>query len=486
MAKVLQEEFFVQSVKPGERVDNGPYLSELEFGERRMRVSTDRYHSREHHERERDLLWMRVWQVAGRADEAPEVGDWKEYRIFDQSYVLVRGQDGEIRGFVNACRHRGNALCEGRGRARRLICPYHRWQYGLDGQLLLVPSPDFDGPTEAFVGPKEELGLVQVPVEVFAGFIFLNPDPGAAPLGDYLGEIADLLEPYHLEEMVPVGLNVRESLDCNWKVVMDAFQEGYHIQGIHPELVPAMDESQERYSFFGDHSVATAPFGSANLATFGPDRAVEAIRELPQTFPGVADVLPRFEELVAAHRGADGVLDFPDGVTARKLLQQATRDTFTRRGLDVSALTDNQMSDNQFYLLFPNFFLTIRAGEGTFISAVPHPDGDPNRCVWHVAALQWAPPEERAARRAELIDEPKDFKYFLALQQDYEQMQRQQKGLRQRGLGHMTLSRQEVRLAYYHSILDSWMEGRTENVSPVTPGLVRRSRDASRDSHGGH
>jgi hypothetical protein len=194
------------------------------------------------------------------------------------------------------------------------------------------------------------------------------------------------------------------------------------------------------------------------MTAFAPERQVEAIRGLPATFPGVAEVLPRFEELVGAYRRADSELAFPDGVSARGLLQQATRDVLTAKGLDVSGLTDVQMSDNQFYLLFPNFFMTIRAGEATFISSTPHPDGDPNRCVWHVVNFQWLPPEERAAKRAPLIDEPEQFEYFLALQQDYDQMQRQQKGLRQRGLDHQALSRQEVRLAYFHSILDSWLE----------------------------
>jgi phenylpropionate dioxygenase-like ring-hydroxylating dioxygenase large terminal subunit len=453
----------MQAARPGECIDKGAYLSELDFGRFQMRVTTDRYSSREYHERERELLWMRVWQVAGRADELPKAGDWKEYRIFDQSYLIVRGRDGTIRGFVNACRHRGNALCEGRGHSSRLTCPYHRWQFDLDGRLLAVPRPDFEGSIDEFVGPKDELALRQIPVECFAGFIFLNPDPNAVPLADFLGEVTDLLVPYHLEEMIPVGLNVRESLNCNWKVIMDAFQEGYHIQGIHPELVAAMDESKERYSFFGDHSVATAPFGASNMAVSGPERQVEAIRGLPATFPGVAEILPRFEELVGAYLNKDGTLDFPPGLTARALLQQATRESFTRKGLDVSGLTDNQMSDNQFYLLFPNFFLTIRAGEATFIGSVPHPDGDPNRCIWHVVIYQWLPAEERAARRAELIDEPKDFKYFLALQQDYDQMQRQQKGLRNRTLGYVALTRQEVRLAHFHAALDRYLDGKAKS-----------------------
>jgi phenylpropionate dioxygenase-like ring-hydroxylating dioxygenase large terminal subunit len=444
------------AIKPGERVDAAPYLSGLDFSGFKMRVSTDRYSSRDYHERERDQLWMRVWQTVGRADELAEAGDWMVHRIFDQSFIVVRGNDGVIRGFVNACRHRGNALCEGKGSSKRFTCPYHRWQYGLDGQLLVVPKPDFDGTLESFVGPKDELGLLQVPVECFAGFIFLNPDPGAEPLANYLGEMATLLAPYHLEEMVPYGLNVRESLNCNWKVIMDAFQEGYHIQGIHPELVPAMDESKERYVFSGDHSVATAPFGAANLAMSAPERQVDAIRNLPATFPGVADSLPRFEELLAPYC-KDGKIAFPEGASPRALLQQAMRETLTAKGLDVSGLTDTQMSDNHFYLLFPNFFLTIHAGEGVFISSVPHPDGDPNRCIWHVINFQWFPPEERAAKRAALVDEPKDFPYFLALKQDYDQMQRQQIGLRNHALGFMALSRQEVRLAHFHSALDKWL-----------------------------
>lgn len=448
--------------KPGECVERGPYVSQIDFSGFQMRVPTDRYSSREYHEQEKQRLWMRVWQVAGRADELPQAGDWKVHAIFDQSYVLVRGKDGVIRGFVNACRHRGNAFCEGKGRSARFTCPYHNWSYGLDGKLLAVARPDFDGTLEEFVGAKEELGLHQVPVECFAGFIFINPDPDAAPLAEFLGETVDLLEPYHLEEMVPVGMDVREKLECNWKVVMDAFQEGYHIQGVHPELVPAMDESKERYSFFGDHSVATAPFGAANIAEQTEEEQVEAIRSLPATFPGVIEVLPLFEQMVDTHRAPDGPLVFPDGVTARMLLQKATRETLTAKGLDVSRLTDTQLSDNQFYLLFPNFFMTIRAGEATVIIAEPHPDGDPNRCTWQVTIYQWLPPEQRQAQRVERVDvaEGDHFPYFLALEQDYEQMQRQQMGLRNTGQKFLSLTRQEVRLAYFHSVLDSWIEGR--------------------------
>jgi hypothetical protein len=262
--------------------------------------------------------------------------------------------------------------------------------------------------------------------------------------------------------MTPVGLNRREVLECNWKVVMDAFQEGYHVQAVHPELIPAMDESKERYVFFGDHSVATAPFGAANMEHFGPEQQAESIRILPATFPSVTEVLPRFDELLNANRGDDGVLSFPDGISGRLLLQQATRDTLAAKGLDTTGLTDVQMSDNHFHLVFPNLFMTIRAGEATVIISTPHESGDPGRCYWQVMGLMWFPEDQRAAVRAPLeeVGEGEHQPYFLALEQDYDQMQRQQAGLRNAGLKEMALTRQEVRLAWYHSVLDSWVEGK--------------------------
>ena len=298
-------------------------------------------------------------------------------------------------------------------------------------------------------------------MDTFAGFVFLNPDPEAAPLREFLGEdVIRILEPYHLDQMTTV-LNVREALDCNWKVVMDAFEEGYHVSGIHPQLlrVLVIDPTKVKYRFLDKHSIAVAPFEVAHVEGMGPEKQVEGIMELPETFPGVVRVLPRFTELVDGYRDADGVLTFPDGITGRTLLQQATRDTLSRDGLDVDGLTDAQMSDNHGWVLFPNFFMTIRAGEATVIMSTPHPDGDPNRCVWHITSFMWLPAEHRTAFAAELIDvqEPGSFKYFEALQQDYEQMPRQQRGLRNARLDHMALVNEEVVIAHYHSVIDRYL-----------------------------
>jgi phenylpropionate dioxygenase-like ring-hydroxylating dioxygenase large terminal subunit len=452
----------VVSYIDSERIEKSVGLVDTGYARSNLMISTDRYSARDYAERERELVWMKVWQAVGRVDELAEVGDWKEYRIYDQSFIVVKGGDGVIRGFVNACPHRGNALCQGKKghAAARLTCPYHKWSFALDGRLVGVGRPDLVGEID-----KSEHGLIRVPVETFAGFIFLNPNLHAEPLVSYLGaDLMRFIEAYRIDRMAPV-MDVRETLECNWKVVNDAFQEGYHIDSIHPELlkVIVIDPTRTQYYFTKLHNLAVAPFDvkHAGDLNFGPLQEVEAIRALPGTFPGVAMVLPKFEELLLAYCDAAGAFVFPEGVSGRSLLQQATRVTLTESGLDVSQLSDDQMSDNHGYLLFPNFFMTIRAGECHIILSVPHPDGDPNRCIWHVSSYMWLPESVRAQFKAELVEvtEPGSYPYFLALQQDYEQMPRQQKGLRNHLLKQLTLAQEEVCIAHFHSVLDRYMAG---------------------------
>jgi nitrite reductase/ring-hydroxylating ferredoxin subunit len=444
--------------RPGEWFDTGIGLDDIDIGQYRMDITTDRYTDPGFVQRERENIWSRVWQVAGRASELPDAGDWTEYRLLDQSYILVRGKDGTIRGLVNACRHRGNKICTGKGNAKRgLLCQYHLWSYDLEGRLKGVLR---EKENELTAVGKEGLGLFPISVECFGGFIFVNPDPDAAPLAEFLGEeVVELLSPYHLEDMETV-LDVREALDCNWKVVMDAFEEGYHISGIHPQLLQVImiDPATTRYRFFDKHSVACAPFEVAGKK-FGLEEQLEGIMSLPETFPSVTAVLPRFQELVAENRDSEGVLRFADGVTPRTLLQRATRETLAGMGFDVSGLTDAQMSDNHGWVLFPNFFMTVRAGEATVILAQPHESGDPNKCYWHIISVMWLPDEYKEALRAARIDvaEPGEYKYFTALQQDYEQMPRQQLGLRNKQLEYMSLVKEEVVIAHYHSVVDRYL-----------------------------
>jgi len=446
--------------KPGVWMECAPLLPDFDFGQYPMRVPTDRYNSPEYQERETEQLWMRVWQIAGRAEELPEPGNWKVHNIYDQSFILVRGKDGVVRGFVNACRHRGNRLCEGKGRSARFFCPYHNWAFALDGRLQAVGRPDFNGSIEDFVGPKDELGLVPISVECFAGFIFMNPDADAEPLETFLGPAKAVLEAYRMEEWVCVGVNVREELECNWKVVMDAFGEGYHVQGVHRELVGLSDMTRERFQAFGNHCASTVPFGAAFQPGDEVEKEVQRILSTPtEQFPLYADVLPRFAESTESLRNDDGVIVLPDGVTPKSLFQQSVRETLTEKGYDVSALTDMQMTDYQYWLFFPNVFIQVCAGDATIIVNEPHPDGDRNRCVWHVMFLHWLPAEERAAKAepVKVMPPGEHFPYHFVLEQDYVQMAIQQYGLRNHLYRDMALTKNEPRVAHFHSILDRYV-----------------------------
>lgn len=447
---------------PGAWMEAAPLIQDVDFSDWAMRISTERYRSAEYdeRERERERLWRRAWQIAGRTDELPEPGDWKVHRVHDQSWLLVRGKDGVIRGFVNACRHRGNRLCEGSGNAARFTCRYHNWTFGLDGQVLGIAHPDFEGTVEDFAAPKAELGLLRASVECFAGFIFLNPDADAAPLAEFLGPAKAVLEAYRMEEWVAVGVNVRETLDCNWKVVIDAFGEGYHVQGVHPELVGLSDMKRERFETFGLHSASTVPFGPPSSGDVEED--IKTILSVPsEQFPLYADVLPRFAARIEAMRDAGGTLRLPEGQTPHGLFRSMIRESLTAKGYDVSRLTDTQMTDYQYWVFFPNVFIQVCVGDATVIVADPHPSGDHNRCVWHVMFLHWVPEAERAALRTpvQTMPEGEHFPYHWVLEQDFEQMPIQQVGLRNKALEHLVLTRSEPRVAHFHSRLDAWMDG---------------------------
>ncbi|MFM5907042.1 MAG: aromatic ring-hydroxylating oxygenase subunit alpha [Novosphingobium sp.] len=435
-------------------------VSEIDLGQFPWSIPTDRYTCPQIAAQERDRIWMKCWQIAGRDDELRASGDWKRHDVLDQSFVIVRGKDGRLRGFVNACRHRGNILCDAaKGQTPRFTCPYHLWTYDLDGSLFAVARPDLVGPID-----KGAHGLIEVPVDTAFGFIFINPDPQAGPLSEFLGpQVAARLDAYRLGEMTPVGLDVREELDCNWKVVIDAFSEGYHIIGVHPELLKVIDlqAGNARHGMFGDHGCAVSPFEVKDAANASLEEQVQAIRDLPATFPTVAEVLPLFETMIASRRDGSGALVLQDGETVRTILQQATRQTLTAKGLDVTTLADDQMSDNQGWFLFPNFFMTIRAGEATTIMAWPHPSGDPGKCLWHVTAYMWLPEALRKQYRAQpvTVTERGTFPYFLALQQDYDQMPRQQAGLRNTGLTHLSLVQEELSVARFHRAWNQWMKG---------------------------
>lgn len=193
---------------------------------------------------EQERLFGRFWQYAGRLDQVAEPGQFTTASAGALPVVLVRGRDGALRGFLNVCRHRGFVLCEGEGRRETLQCPYHAWTYDLDGGLRNAPRADQEPGLDT-----TDLGLIAISVDSWGPFVFVNPDPEAAPLTEWLGEIPASLADNGVD-VDALTFRFRAEIDeyaSNWKVNAENFLECYHCQVAHPTLARAIDVSKSGY-----------------------------------------------------------------------------------------------------------------------------------------------------------------------------------------------------------------------------------------------
>ena len=181
---------------------------------------------------ERQTVFSRSWQVVGHAEQVAAPGQYITGEVAGEPVLVVRGQDGVLRGFFNVCRHHAAAvMTETCGTAQRLQCPYHGWTYGLDGSLKGVP--DFEGVAEF---DRKENGLVPMSVDLWEKFVFVHLDPKPAPLLEFIGDMAEQFKPLGLDRLHFAGR--REwIIDCNWKVFVDNYLDGgYHVPYLHKGL----------------------------------------------------------------------------------------------------------------------------------------------------------------------------------------------------------------------------------------------------------
>src|ERR1022692_5084694 len=200
-------------------------------------------------ELERLSVFSKTWQLVARTDQLKMPGEFVRATVASEPIVIVRGNDGILRGFYNVCRHHAAAVVtEPCGQASLLHCPYHGWNYGLDGSLKGMPEVDGVKNFE-----RKDNGLVPVKVDTWEQFVFVNLDPVAAPLEEFLGGM--------VKRVAPLGLNKlhyfttrRYDIHCNWKVFVDNYLDGgYHVPHLHKGLSSVLDykqytiENEDRY-----------------------------------------------------------------------------------------------------------------------------------------------------------------------------------------------------------------------------------------------
>ncbi|MEW5834261.1 MAG: aromatic ring-hydroxylating dioxygenase subunit alpha [Pseudomonadota bacterium] len=216
---------------------------------------------------EQRAVFARSWQLVAHQGQLAEPGDHVVEQVGHVPVIVVRGQDGVLRGFVNVCRHRAGplALCNGKG-ARALHCKYHGWTYTLEGQLR--SAPEMQGAADFDVA---DIRLPPIRVHEWQGLVFVALDEAVPPFDQVYGGIAERIAPIDLSAMRYLRRDSYE-IDCNWKVYVDNFLEGYHLPHVHPGLSKVLDYRAYDTELFDWYSLQSSPLRNST-AIYGDGEA---------------------------------------------------------------------------------------------------------------------------------------------------------------------------------------------------------------------
>jgi len=197
-------------------------------------------------ELERERIFRPAWHYVGHEGSVAERSSFFASTAGGLPVVVTRDAGGELRAFLNVCRHRGSTIVDGSGSRETLQCPYHAWTYGLDGSLRSAPRAD----REPGFDPAG-LGLVQLRLEAWGPFLFVTSDPDAPPPGETLDSVRLPFD--------PAGLVFRERVDyrleANWKIAVENYLECYHCPVAHPGFTRLVDVAPDEYLLEGEGPV---------------------------------------------------------------------------------------------------------------------------------------------------------------------------------------------------------------------------------------
>jgi choline monooxygenase len=203
-----------------------------------------------------ERIFARTWQLIAHAGDLARVGDFLPTTIIDEPILLTRPEEQQLCAFFNVCRHRAAQVGTSRGNRESLRCGYHGWVYGLDGQLHTAREMEA---TENF--DKADFGLRPVRVDSLGSFVFANLDQGAAPLAEWIGQIPDEIDAAGCDLTRMRRIERREyQIECNWKVYVDNYLEGYHLPIAHPGLYRELDYDNTESTPSGTTRASTPRF----------------------------------------------------------------------------------------------------------------------------------------------------------------------------------------------------------------------------------
>jgi phenylpropionate dioxygenase-like ring-hydroxylating dioxygenase large terminal subunit len=431
-------------------------------------VPKQRYIDSEFLKLEIERVFPRTWLVACRVEEIPDAGDYVEFDAVGDSIVVIRESEQSIRAFFNSCRHRGTRLARGRGRVGNLRCPFHAWQYGLDGANQYVhDQSDFAELT------AEYLCLRQCQVGTWAGWVFINVDNQAPPLEEYLAPLPERLAVLNIADM-RYTWHKTVTLPCNWKTALDAFSESYHVPGTHPQLIRALANDParpaSRRELLDDPSFAPSELIGKNVVSF-------AVSPKDPTHPRYAtkETLVAIEtyhvrELRSLHTRRDvlaarelATSSIPDGPLLRKEFKKKVRELSLAEGLDWPEIDPAELRRAESnYTIFPNTILFVR--QGSLLGYRSRPNGaDPDSCIFEAYALELFAPGKAPEFKPETYTNWREGDVGGVLEQDFSNVEDVTVGLHSGAFEGARLSPiQEAGVFSRHLLLDEYIFGQSE------------------------
>lgn len=421
-----------------------------------VEVSVDRYLDSEITQQELTSMWPRVWQVACSLDHVAQPGDVFEHRCGPLSVLVVRGDDGALRGFQNVCRHRGNLLCQGAAQGlTELRCGFHNWSWNLSGALREVPS------RRAFGGLRNDnLPLIPVAVDTWGPLVFVNLDlDGAAaePLDAWLEGVPADTAWVGIDDF-RCGVTTTTPVSCNWKVVAEGFSETYHVPGLHPEMAVSFDELHAPQHLWDRHAVSYQTYGVPSPRLGGRAGGITD-----------AEVWESFCLTQGGRLGLDPDTTMPmpaaePGQGAYELLAAAIRGDAAGRGVDLSAFDDDDIMGLRQYNLFPN--ATVLVSADSFNVLVARPSERVDRAELHTMHFRRQPTGAPHTPPPSVVNPLDGERLGVVFNQDVRVMAAIQRGMAQPGLTHTVVSSEERRILNSHRVMAGYLGTEPPNWPP--------------------
>lgn len=338
-------------------------------------VDYRRYLDRDHAALEHRHIWLKSWVGACREEDLPAVGDRLPFQLGPTSFIVVRSGEDEFRAFYNSCLHRGTELCSKPESGDTIRCPFHAWEWKIDGSLKAIPSHwDFKAVT------PRNARLREVKVGRWGGFVYINADLDAAPFEQALGPI-----PRHFADFAPerryTHAHFRKLIRANWKAVQEAFMESYHVMATHPMAVDYNGDSQSQYDIWED--------GIAHVGRQITPSAVPSMHAGPHaTMRSAAEAFAYYIQATYFPDAPLPVID-PDR-PARPQVAAWYRDLETARLGRPCTLPDALLMDSPLYFLFPHTTFWLTESLPYYYRFLPH-ETDPEMSYFEVRMLRHHP-----------------------------------------------------------------------------------------------